>query len=162
MLMLLLWLMLLMLIMLLLLILLLLPSLVWCWYIFSSFCYVYLSCVTFNLALNYNPLILFYHAIYFLTLSIFILSFLLFTFLLYLFFRVVYQDMTISRFLLSQNSTHPRCLILMVHYLYILPALLFLFDIPGNSYEVYLGFLLSYFWNPRQAPMSCMAMCYAP
>ena len=53
------------------LVMLLLPSLVWCWYTFSSFCYVYLSHVIFNLALNYNLLILFYHTIYFLTLSIF-------------------------------------------------------------------------------------------
>ena len=71
--MLLLWLFLWMLVMLLLLIL-LLPSLVWCQYTFSSFCHVYLSCIIFNLAPNYNLLILFYCAIYFLTLSIFILS----------------------------------------------------------------------------------------
>ena len=36
-----------------------------------------LFCIIFNLALSYNPLILFYHAIYFLTFSIFILSYLL-------------------------------------------------------------------------------------
>ena len=60
---------------------------VWCWYTFSSFCHVYLSRVIFNLALNYNPLILFYCAIYFLTLSIFILLLPLFAFLLYPFFQ---------------------------------------------------------------------------
>ena len=72
--MLLLWLVLWMLVILLLI--LLLSSLVWCQYTFSSFCHVYLSHVIFNLPLNYIPLILFYHTIYFLTLSIFILSYL--------------------------------------------------------------------------------------
>ena len=74
--MLLLWLVLWMLVLMLFLILLLLSLLDWCWYTFSLFCHVYLSHIIFNLALNYNPLILFYHAIYFLTLSIFILSYL--------------------------------------------------------------------------------------
>ena len=123
-----------------------------------------MSHVIFNLVLNYNPLILFYCAIYFLTLSIFILSCLLivssihFFALPFLFHSgVIYQNVVILKYLLSQNSTHPRCLNLMTHYLYILPVLCF-FDILGNNYEVYLGFLPSYFWNPRWAPMLCMPM----
>ena len=119
-----------------------------------------LSCIIFNLVLNYNPLILFYHDIYFITLSIFIFSCLLmvssfhFFAIPFLFHsRVIYQNITILKFLLSQNSTHPRCLTLMIHYLYILPVLFFLFDILGNNYEVNLGFLPSYFWNPGSAPM---------
>ena len=99
--MLLLWLVLWMLVMLLL-ILLLLPSLVWCWYIFSSFCHVYLSHIIFNLALNYNLLILYYHAIYFLTLSIFILSYIPIISSIHLFAlphsRVLYQDVAILKF----------------------------------------------------------------
>ena len=35
----------------------------------------------------------------------------------------------------------------MIHYLYILPVLFFLFDILGDNFEVYLGHLPSYFWN---------------
>ena len=68
--------------------------------------------------------------------------------------------MVILKFLFSQNSTHPRCLNLMIDYLYILPVLFF-FDILGDNYEVYLGFLPFYFWNPGQDPMLCMAMHYA-
>ena len=48
----------------------------------------------------------------------------------------------------------------MIDYLYILPILFFPFDILGDNYEVYLGFLLPYFWNPRLAPILHMAMCY--
>ena len=125
-----------------------------------------LSCIIFSLVLNYNPLILFYYAIYFL--SFFILSCILivssihFFALPFLFHSgVIYQNMVVLKLLLSQNSTCPRQLNLMVHYLYILPVLFFLLDIPDDNYEVYLGFLPSYFWNPRQAPMLCTAMHYA-
>ena len=91
-----------------------------------------LSHIIFNLAPNYNPLILLYCAIYFLTLSIFYLILFTYCFLysllcFTLFSGVIHQDMAILKFLLSQNSTGPRCFNLMLHYLYILPVLFFPF-----------------------------------
>ena len=102
-----------------------------------------LSHIIFNLALNYNPLILFYHAVYFPTLSTFILftyhflySLLCFT-LLSCSGVIFIKVFAFSKFNLSQT------LELMIHYLYILPVLYFLFDILGDRLVI----TMKYTWD---------------
>ena len=114
-----------------------------------------LSHIIFNLALSCNPLILFYHTIYFLNLSTFILSYLLIIssihfFALPSFFwsnisgRGNFKVFAFSKFNLSLMLEFDDPLLI-----YSSCLIFSLFDILGDSYEVYLGFLLSYFWNPR-------------